>query len=211
MKIYFMRHAESEANAQDILAGRHEYPLTARGAADAEAIAAAFLPSRKIDTIISSPLLRARQTGAPFARMTGLSLNIDDALVEQDMGFFSGKTYSEVEADPDYEHDKTRRWGWAPPNGGESYEMIAERLRPFFKWLEPKTNGHSHKAESPAALVVTHAVTLRLVVGLLEDTLPSYPTKLVRNGEILEVDFKGLGQRHAIKSHYYGNQTEAKA
>jgi broad specificity phosphatase PhoE len=211
MKIYFMRHAESEANAQDILAGRHEYPLTARGVADAEAIAVSFLPSRKVDAIVSSPLLRAQQTGAPFAQFTGLPVTIDESLIEQNMGRFSGKTYSEVENDPAYEHDKTRRWGWAPPDGGESYEMIADRVRPFFTRLEATKNGNSGRERSAATLVVTHAVTLRLVVGLLEDTLPRYPSTLVRNGEILEVDFQGLGQSHAITSHYYGNQTEAKA
>jgi hypothetical protein len=38
MKIYFVPRAESEANAQDILAVRREYSLTARGVADGESL-----------------------------------------------------------------------------------------------------------------------------------------------------------------------------
>lgn len=202
MRLYFIRHAESEANTRDILAGRLDYPLSARGESDAEAVARAFVPGHPFEAIISSPLLRARRTAEPFARMTSLAVEVDEALLEQDMGTFAGKTYAEAEADPDYEKDKSRRWDWSPP-GGESYRSIADRLRPFFVRLDGR--------REPRILVVTHAVTLRLVVALLEDILPSYPTTLARNAEILEVEYGGLGRKHGISSHYYGSDIESKA
>jgi broad specificity phosphatase PhoE len=46
IRIYFMRHAASEANAQEVVAGRCEFPLTARSAVDTEVVAAAFVSSR---------------------------------------------------------------------------------------------------------------------------------------------------------------------
>ncbi len=202
MILYFMRHAESEANTRDVLAGRIDYPLSARGEADAEAVALAFSPAHPVDAIVASPLLRARQTAEPFARLTRLPVEADEALVEQDMGIFAGKTYAEAEADPSYEKDKALRWDWAPP-GGESYRAIALRLRPFFARMD----GRGEKR----ILVVTHAVALRLIVALLEDSLPAYPTALARNAEILEVDYRGLGRKHRIASHYYGEGGEAKA
>jgi broad specificity phosphatase PhoE len=202
MLLYFMRHAESEANTRDVLAGRIDYPLSARGLADAEAVALAFSPAHPVDAIVSSPLLRARQTAEPFARLTRLPVETDEALVEQDMGVFAGKTYAQAEADPAYEKDKARRWDWAPP-GGESYRAIAGRLRPFFARLDRRSE--------PRILVVTHAVALRLIVALLEDSLPAYPTALARNAEILEADYRGLGNKHEIASHYYGKEGEAKA
>ncbi|RKX83643.1 MAG: histidine phosphatase family protein, partial [Spirochaetes bacterium] len=54
-------------------------------------------------------------------------------------------------------------------------------------------------------LIVSHAVTLRIIKGLLEDTLPLYPEKIANNGEIWQVDFKGLGNKHIVKSLFYGN------
>jgi broad specificity phosphatase PhoE len=207
--LYFMRHAESEANTRDILAGRMDYPLSDRGEADAEAVALAYAPVHPIDAIIASPLLRARQTAEAFARLTHLSVELDEALVEQDMGVFADKTYAEAEADPAYERDKSRRWDWAPP-GGESYRMIAERVKPFFARMDTRRAALGAVAEE-RILVVTHAVTLRLIVALLKDSLPAYPTALARNAEILEVDYRGLGPRYEISAHYYGRDGEAKA
>ena len=39
--IYFIRHAQSEANLKDILASRMDFPLTAKGRQDAAEIPAA--------------------------------------------------------------------------------------------------------------------------------------------------------------------------
>jgi len=207
MKLFLIRHAQSEANALDLLAGRLDYSLTSRGKAEAEALAEAFVPAYPIDAIIASPLLRARQTAEPFARLTGLDIATDEALVEQDMGIFAGKSYAEAEADPAYELDKTRRWDWAPPGGGESYRMIAERIRPFFARLD------ASKAEGAPRniLVVTHAVTLRLIVATLTGSLPSYPTTLARNGEILEYEYEGSGRGKRGGSIYLGRDDEGKA
>jgi broad specificity phosphatase PhoE len=214
MILYFMRHAESEANLLDILAGRKDYSLTAKGKDDAEAVAAAFLPSHPIDAIIASPLLRARQTAEPFARITRLKIRADDALVEQDMGAFGGKTYAEAEADPAYELDKSKRWDWAPPGGGESYRMIAERIKPFFERLDVSRNLDEEASKTGAPeriLVVTHAVTLRLIVATLAGSLPAYPTTLARNGEILEFVYRGSGRGSGPKSLYFGKGREGRA
>jgi broad specificity phosphatase PhoE len=207
MELFFMRHARSEANERDLLAGRKDFPLSPRGKADAEALAKAFVAAQGIDAIIASPLSRARQTAEPFARLTGIEIETDEALVEQDMGIFAGKSYAEAEADPAYELDKARRWDWVPPGGGESYRMIAERVRPFFSRLDAlKTEG-----EARSVLVVTHAVTLRLIIATLAASLPSYPMVLARNGEILEYAYEGSGLGRPIRSIYLGSDTEGKA
>jgi len=204
MILSFIRHFESEANAANILGGCIDYRLTATGKDQAAAVASLFLGDSTIDRIISSPLSRALETAAPFARISGLEPQTDVSLLEQNMGIFSGKTYAWAETHPDYELDKTARWDWMPP-GGESYRMIAERLRPFFTRLEI----NSLKSEE-RILVVTHAVTLRLIQALLEDTIPAYPTRLARNGEILETEYRGLGKKHEFIFKYFGSDTTGK-
>ena len=59
--LYFVRHGESEANAAHRFSGRSDSPLTERGRAQARA-AARRLSAYDVTAVVSSPLLRARQT-----------------------------------------------------------------------------------------------------------------------------------------------------
>lgn len=199
--IFFIRHAQSEANLKDILASRQDFPLTEKGKADAEAIAAELKGLVTLDRIICSPLTRAQQTAEPIAEAFGLEVETDERIIEQDLGVFAGLTYAELEERPDYMHDRTKRWEWVPAGGGESYEMIAQRLEPFFRELET--------AEGENFLFVTHAVTLRMVKAYLEQTLPDYPREIAKNGEIWKTQFKGLGKKHEVESIFLGGSKAA--
>ena len=99
--LYFIRHAQSEANLKEVLASRQEFPLTAQGLRDAENIAAEFKVLTSVDRVISSPLIRAQQTARPFAAAFGLTVEIDERLTEQHLGVFSGLTYADLDARPE--------------------------------------------------------------------------------------------------------------
>jgi broad specificity phosphatase PhoE len=194
--IYFIRHAQSEANRLDVLASRQDFPLSAKGMADAAAIAAGLKQIASLDRIVCSPLLRAKQTAQPIAEAFGLEIEIDERLTEQELGIFAGMSYTELEQRTDYMHDRSKRWKWAAEGGGESYEMIVQRLKPFFQSLE--------KLEGKNILFVTHAVTMRMIRAMLEQTLPEYPHTIAKNGEIWQVPFTKLGNPHAIESIFLG-------
>lgn len=196
--LFFIRHAESEANKAKYLASQTDVPITDEGTKAAAGIADEFLTDYSVDTIYASPQLRARQTAAPFSSLSGLEVFVDPALSEQHLGRFTGMKYDEALADPNFESDRMKRWEWEPEGGGESYRMLASRITPFFKKMENLDNGSN-------ILIVTHAVTLRIIKGLLEDTLPIYPEKIANNGEIWQVEFLRLGHKHFIKTHFYGN------
>lgn len=53
--------------------------------------------------------------------------------------------------------------------------------------------------------MVAHAVTFRLIRGILGQIFPVYPKAFPNNGEIWKVDFRGLGTRHPIESILLGN------
>lgn len=195
--LYFMRHAQSEANLADILASQIDFPLTEKGHQDAEQIATEFCLLHSINKVIASPLARAQQTAAPFAQSLSLSIENEQMVIEQHLGIFSGKSYAEIDDEPHYCHDRSKRWDWAPEGGGESYSMIAQRLMPFF-------NGLSTTGEE-AILVVTHAVTMRLIKAILENSLPEYPHDIAHNGEVWKVEFKGVGKTHQIESLFFGD------
>ena len=196
--LFFMRHAESEANKNRILASQTDVSITPQGMEDAFNIAREFLKDFELDQIIVSPQLRACQTANPFEKMSGIQAEIDKAIAEQHLGRFTGMSYDSVKLDSAYEKDVTRRWNWVPEGGGESYKMLADRIVPFFNKFERMDNDLN-------ILIVTHAVTLRIIKGLLEDTLPLYPEKIANNGEIWKVEFKGLGYTYIVKSLFYGN------
>ena len=204
--LYFIRHAESEANKKRILASRLPFPLTEAGMQDARKIASELKELVPVNRIISSPLLRAKQTAEAFAEVYNLPISLDDKLSEQDLGSFSGMSYDEVKSIPEYQSDTLKRWDWIPRGNGESYAMVAARVQDF---LDSIATDYS-VGENPDShtLIVTHAVVFRLLRAVLECTLPRYPEKFPNNGEIWKVNFLGTGIHHSIESIFLGNSRD---
>lgn len=196
--LFLIRHAESEANRQRILASRLPYPLTDAGKADADLIARELKERVRIDRIISSPLVRARETAESFVQSFELPLEEDRRITEQDLGIFKGMSYDEVKKKNFYETNPLKRWNWIPEGGGESYSMIADRIVSFFRDLENSPHDEN-------ILIVTHAVSFRLIRAVLENTLPEYPESFPNNGEIWKVKFGKTGDFHKIESLFLGN------
>ena len=213
LTLFFTRHAESTANAAEVLASQMAYPLSENGKKSAEIVAADFkeniLGKKNIDKLLVSPLARALETAEPFSRMLDVPIECEPRLVEQHIGRFSGMAYSELPHQPDYEFRKDKRWEWIPAGGGESYEMIAERVTSFFYDLENTYASILHSVSgNKTFLCITHGVTLRLIYGLLKNSFPEYPSWLAHNGEVWEVTFKGVGVNHEIVRHFPGDSDE---
>ena len=199
--LYFVRHAESIANAQHLLAGRKDFPLSDIGKADALALAREFSQHYQIDALWCSPLLRAQQTAAPFLNACNTPMQFDQRLIEQDLGRFSGLSYSQAEADPAYCTERSARWDWIPEGGGESYRMIADRVADFFR--DFRETCAQNKLEQ--VLIVTHAVTMRLIRATLECTLPRYPEAIAGNGELWITELLPPSQAATLQSISLGN------
>ncbi|MBN1499856.1 MAG: histidine phosphatase family protein [Spirochaetes bacterium] len=194
MILFIVRHAESTANNREILASQQDFPLSEKGHRQAGTIAKKFFSENKLlipDVIFASPLTRAKETASYFSAICGAEIVTAVELIEQHLGRFSGMTYKELESESEYCHEKTKRWNWIPDGGGESYEMVAERLIPFFRNLENR--------DYENVLIVTHAVTMRMIHAIITDSMPSYPENIARNGEIWKVSFTKTGSRHLIE------------
>ena len=79
--------------------------------------------------------------------------------------------------------------------------MVGRHAGPFFQSLE--------SLEVDAILSVTHAVTLRIIKAILEQSLPDYPHDIAKNGEIWKVRFRGLGNIHEVESIFLGGSKTA--
>ncbi len=95
--IYFIRHGESEANEKHIFAGQKEdSPLTNKGKLQARAEGEKINEMRlTISKIISSPLIRARDTAKIVAEVIQYDheILIDPRITEYDMGSLTGLGY----------------------------------------------------------------------------------------------------------------------
>jgi broad specificity phosphatase PhoE len=136
MKLYFVRHGESEANILHEVSNRGlKHGLTERGRQEAVTLAGKLkgVPATRI---YSSPLLRAVQTSQILSRALTVPLEITDALREYDCGVIEGKSDAvSWEMHSAVAHDWLEgRWE-SRVAGGESYLDIQARFVPFIEQL----------------------------------------------------------------------------
>ena len=82
---WFLRHGETDWNADGRSQGRTDVPLNPTGVAQA-ASAAQLLRGRGIASIVSSPLSRARDTAEAAGKVLGLPVTLIDDLQEVSFG-----------------------------------------------------------------------------------------------------------------------------
>ncbi len=126
--LIWVRHGEADSNRDGRFGGHSPVPLTERGMAQAERTATAVM--RWAPTaLVSSDLLRARQTAAPIAAATGLRLDLDPALRERSLGIFDGLSFGEAEAQyPELWKRLAARDHTVVPDGGETVDEVYQRM-----------------------------------------------------------------------------------
>jgi probable phosphoglycerate mutase len=136
-----VRHGETQWNVEQRIQGNGDSPLTARGLAQAEAIAER-LATEPFDALVASDLGRAMQTAERIARRTGHRVIRDPRLRERHFGEGEGLTYAEIdrlhpgafsrtrEMDPDYR---------VP--GGETRREFHARILHAFESLADEHDG----------------------------------------------------------------------
>ena len=95
MEICIIRHGETDWNKEGKLQGREDIPLNEEGINQMKKNIE-YLKKNKWDKIITSPLLRARQSAEIIAKSIGITEIIEDKnLIERDYGEASGMTVEE--------------------------------------------------------------------------------------------------------------------
>ena len=147
-------------------------PLTARGRAQAEAVAARMVAlGRPVTAVVSSPLTRCTATAAAISvALGGIGVTVDDDLVECDFGLWEGLTFAEVRERWPAEMAKWLDSTATAPPAGESLDTVTVRVRRVVVRL---------RARYPAqtAVVVSHVSPLKL---LLRDALAAGDAFLYR-------------------------------
>jgi broad specificity phosphatase PhoE len=172
--LYFIRHGETDWNAEGRLQGQHDTPLNKVGIGQAVRcgdILRALLERDGRDPrafdYVASPLDRARKTMERVRR--GLALDpagyrTDARLVELSFGHWEGFTFAELKARvadtralAAREHDK---WSFVPP-GGESYADLLVRVSAW------------HASVTRDTIVVSHGGVARTLIVHFEVEPPA--------------------------------------
>lgn len=140
---WFLRHGETDWNAQGLSQGNVDIPLNPTGYAQARS-AAERLRNRDIATIVSSPLSRARVTADIVGEALGLPVQTDEGLREVRFGVQEGQPMS----------DWFANWvaGRFTPDGAEPFAVLRDRA---------VISVNSATARPPVVLVVAHGALFR--------------------------------------------------
>jgi len=142
---WFLRHGETDWNAQGLSQGNVDIPLNPTGLAQARS-AAERLRHRGITTIVASPLSRARVTAEIVGDALSLPVNIEDGLREVRFGVQEGQPMADWFAD----------WvaGRVTPEGAESFPALRHRA---------VISVNSATSQPPVVLVVAHGALFRAI------------------------------------------------
>jgi alpha-ribazole phosphatase len=161
MKLFLVRHGQTDWNLTRRFQGQSDVPLNQTGIHQAEQVAKR-LSAEKIDFIYSSDLSRAFET-AQICRsgfQPDIPIQADPCLREVNFGAWEGLTYNAIkEKYPDslatWERDV---YSSSPPNG-ETLEDLTKRVQSFLDDLLQKHNDQT-------VLVVAHGGVLQVMICL---------------------------------------------
>lgn len=141
MKIYVIRHGQTELNIKGLINGQIGDKLTAEGMEQAKN-AAKSLPGT-IKHIYSSPLNRAKQTAEILNADLNLPVTFHDELMEVNFGQLQGTPY----LDKYKEKHLSLTYDWGPT--GENVEQVKTRVLKVLREIQ-------NESGDGEALIVAH-------------------------------------------------------
>jgi phosphoserine phosphatase len=158
VRIYLVRHGETEWNKEEVFRGRKDIGLSETGKVQAERTGRYFT-GRRADRIISSPLKRAIQTAAEINRITGAPMEESAGLIDMCFGEWEGFSLKEVKQ---LDAGNLSLWQRSPQKlrlkEGERLSSVRRRAAAVLEKL-PTGAG-----DDGALVVVTHRVICKLLI-----------------------------------------------
>lgn len=167
MKIYLMRHGETDYNKKGLIQGSLDIPLNEYGIRLAELTRDGFRnEGLKFDKAYCSPLIRARQTADILLEGQNTPISYDDRICEMNFGEGEGILLKDISIKPEYEnidylfHDPEK---YVATEVGESYEALFQRVKDFLEQeIYPKENMYEN------VLVCCHGGIIRAFLAFLK-------------------------------------------
>lgn len=166
MRLYIIRHGETEWNIKRRFQGRSDIPLNDEGRRLARVTAEAMsdIPFARIYT---SPLKRAYETAMIIKGERDIPVIEDARIIEIGFGEYEGLCCSKEGyniPDPDFMNFFNKPEAYNPPNGGESIEALCKRTAEFLDEIM-----HNNDMENETILVSTHGAALRGILSCVNN------------------------------------------
>lgn len=176
--LYFTRHGQTIWNVENKICGATDIELTELGRQQATDLGQKILNQElKIDKILYSPLIRAAETARHISEVTGIPMQMEPRLKEQNFGRF------ESTARDGAEFQKSKTHFIDHFDGGESMLQLAQRIYNLLD--EIKT-----ESEEKTYLLVAHNGIARVIHSYFYDMdNEEYAGFGIQNCEIRRYDF----------------------
>lgn len=161
MRLYMIRHGETQWNVSRRFQGRSDIPLNDEGRRLAR-ITAEALAEVPFARIYTSPLKRARETAELIKGEHDIPVILDERIIEIGFGVYEGLCCGKDNyniPDPEFMNFFDKPEAYKPPEGAESIEELKARTADFLQEIV-----HNKDMENDTILVSTHGAALR---GLL--------------------------------------------
>lgn len=173
MKLYLIRHGETNWNKLHKLQGQVDIPLNAFGIHLAEETAPA-LAEIPFSRAFTSPLARARQTAEIILADRDIPITDDARLMEFSFGEYEGMCCGKDNwniPDPAFETFFHNPEAYPSAKGGETFEQVTARLKSFLQELM-----NTPELQDQTILISTHGAALCGLMWLLkgETSLSKY-------------------------------------
>lgn len=161
IRLYLVRHGETDHNAAMRYIGRSDHGLNPRGRHQARALGEAFR-RLAVASVLTSPLRRARDTAREIARSANAPMECDRRLQEMDFGAWEGLTRDEVRQRSPEDAHRLERWEtdpWLSPPRGRGLAEIEHGLREMLDQL-------ATEAPADPIVIVSHVGPLKTLLAM---------------------------------------------
>lgn len=184
MKLYLIRHGQTDWNTAGKIQGSTDIPLNEKGLAQAACLAKG-MEGRPVARVYTSPLQRAAKTGEALAHAQHVKIEPVEGLREVGFGAWEGKNWDTVSREYP---DDFRRWVDDPfavaPSGGEPQMQIRKRCGMAMDYIV----GQAERLKGDVA-VVSHGAALAYILEWLMKDVPLDQEIIVGNASITTVDY----------------------
>ena len=190
-QIIFLRHGQAKNNTDRVLAGRTEgIPLTDLGIKQAQHTAE-LVENMNVSAIYSSPIQRAKHTAEIVGKHNSIEVEIDDRLIELDMGKFTGMPYDEIFSSHGNVFMKFYNGELEiAHNGVETFSEVKKRVKGIVDHVVEK-----HPDEN--VVLVTHMDPIKAMLSTIIDLSPTNLFELIIANASLNI-FREKDQKYSL-------------
>lgn len=167
LTVYLVRHAQTEWNAQGIVQGWKDSPLTKDGAEKAELLGRR-LKEIPLDAVYASPTERAVKTAEIVSGLPAASIRKDEGLMELNYGSWDGRRAADIQKE---EEAKVTTFFTEPhlfeAPGGDTFAALQKRAASAWESIVETHN-------EGQILLVSHSGTLKCLLAYLKEESLEY-------------------------------------